>query len=69
MRHLAHLTPLAMLNTLEVLGTKIDGESQVDMILHSLPNSFNQLRLNELMNKNEYTLAKFMNELITAENS
>jgi hypothetical protein len=55
-------------HTMEVLGTKIDGESQVDMILHSLLNSFNQLRLNVLMNKNEYTLAKLMNELIAAEN-
>ena len=59
---------IAMLNTLEVLGTEIDGESQVDMILHSLPNSFNQLRLNVLMNKKDYTLAELMNELITMEN-
>ena len=28
------------LNTLEVLGADIDGESQVDMILQSLPESF-----------------------------
>ncbi|XP_059458303.1 uncharacterized protein LOC132187893 [Corylus avellana] len=61
------LAMIVMLNTLEVLGVEIDGESQVDVILHSLPNSFNQLRLNMLMNKNESTLAKLMNELIAAE--
>ena len=29
------------LNTLEILGGEIDGESQIDIILESLPNSFN----------------------------
>ena len=39
------------LNTLEVLGVNIDGESQVDMILQSLPESFKEFRLNYNINK------------------
>ena len=34
------------LNTLEVLGADIDGESQVDMIVQSLPKSFKEFKLN-----------------------
>ena len=34
------LRMISNLNTLEVLGADIDGESQVDMILQSLPESF-----------------------------
>ena len=40
------LTMISNLNTLEVLGADIDGESQVDMILQSLPESFKEFRLN-----------------------
>ena len=29
------------LNTLKILGDEIDGESQIDTILESLPDSFN----------------------------
>ena len=61
------LKMISNLNTLEVLGTDIDGESQVDMILQSLPESFKEFRLNYNMNKNVYTLSKLMNELVTAE--
>jgi hypothetical protein len=31
------LSMIAMLNKLELLGAEIDGESQVDMILQSMP--------------------------------
>ena len=61
------LKTISNLNTLEVLGTDIDGESQVDTILQSLPESFKEFRLNYNMNKNVYTLSKLMNELVTAE--
>ena len=44
---------ISNLNTLEVLGTDIDGESQVDMILQSLPESFKEFRLNYIMTKND----------------
>ncbi|XP_050248834.1 uncharacterized protein LOC126696098 [Quercus robur] len=55
------------LNTLEVLGADIDGESQVDMILQSLPESFKEFRLNYIMNEMIYTLSELMNELVAAE--
>ena len=58
---------ISNLNTLEVLGANIDGESQVDMILQSLPESFKEFRLNYNMNKNIYSLFELMNELVAAE--
>ena len=61
------LTMISNLNTLEVLGVDIDGESQVDMILQSLPKSFKEFRLNYNMNKKVYTLSELMNELVAAE--
>ena len=61
------LKMISNLNTLEVLGANIDGESQVDMILQSLLESFKEFRLNYNMNKNIYSLSKLMNELVAAE--
>jgi len=61
------LTMISNLNTLEVLGADIDGESQVDMILQSLPESFKEFRLNYNMNKKIYSLSELMNELVAAE--
>ena len=58
---------ISYLNTSEVLGADIDGESQVDMILQSLPESFKEFRLNYNMNKKIYTLSEMMNELVAAE--
>ena len=55
------------LNTLEVLGANIDGESQVDMILQSLPESFKEFRLNYNINKRIYSLSELMNELVAAK--
>ncbi|XP_057459282.1 uncharacterized protein LOC130749944 [Actinidia eriantha] len=51
------LKMISFLNELEILGAKIDADSQIDIILQSLPDSFNQFRLNYLMNKNHYTLS------------
>ena len=45
---------ISYLNTLEVLGADIDGESQAD-ILQSLPESFKEFKLNYNTNKNIYT--------------
>ena len=39
------------LNTLKVLGADIDKESQVDMTLQSLPESFKEFKLNYNMKK------------------
>ena len=61
------LKMISYLNTLEVLGADIDGESQGDMILQSLPESFKEFKLNYNMNKKIYTLFELMNELVAAE--
>ena len=45
------LRMISNLNTFEVLGANIDGESQVDMILQSLPESFKEFKLNYNMKK------------------
>ena len=58
---------ISHLNILEVLGADIEGESQADMILQSLPKSFKEFRLNYYMNKKIYTLFELMNELVVAE--
>ena len=61
------LRVISHLNTLEVLGVDIDEESQADMILQSLPESFKEFKLNYNMNKKIYTLSELMNELVAAE--
>ena len=61
------LKMIGFLNELEILGAEIDADSQIDIILQSLPDSFNQFRLNYLMNKKNYTLSELMNELQAAE--
>ena len=61
------LRMISNLNTLEVLGADIDGESQVDMILQSLLESFKEFRLNYNMNKKIYSLSELMNELVAVE--
>ncbi|KAH0657751.1 hypothetical protein KY289_026499 [Solanum tuberosum] len=55
------------LNELEILGAEIDKESQVEMILQTLPDSFQQFGLNYNMNKMDMSLAKLLNELQAAE--
>ena len=61
------LTMISNLNTLEVLVADIDGESQVDMVLQSLSESFKEFRLNYNMNKKIYSLSELMNELVAVE--
>ena len=51
------LKMIAHLNELEILGAEIDGETQVDIVLMSLPESFKTFRLNYIMNKRSYTWA------------
>ncbi|XP_019248628.1 PREDICTED: uncharacterized protein LOC109227890 [Nicotiana attenuata] len=58
---------LGLLNELEVLGAVIDKESQVEMVVQTLPNSFQKFRLNYNMNKIDLSLAKSLNELQSAE--
>ena len=54
------LRMISNMNTLEVLGADINGESQVDMILQSLLESFKEFRLNYNMNKKIYSLSELM---------
>ena len=61
------LRMISHLNTLDVLGVDIDGESQADMILQSLPKSLKEFRLSYNMKKKIYTLSELMNELVVAE--
>ena len=61
------LRMISNLNTLEVLGADIDGESQVNMILQSLLESFKEFKLNYNMNKKIYSLFELMNELVAGE--
>ena len=61
------LKMISYLNTLEVLGADIDRESQVDIILQSLLESFKEFRLNYNMNKKIYIFSEMMNELVVVE--
>ena len=51
------------LNTLEILGGEIDVESQIDIILESLSDSFNQFKLNYSMNKINFIFVELLNTL------
>ena len=57
------LKMIAHLNELEILGAEIDGESQVDIVLMSLPESFKNFRLNYSISKGSYSLKELLKEL------
>ncbi|XP_047270444.1 uncharacterized protein LOC107872781 [Capsicum annuum] len=61
------LKMMSLLNELEILGVVIDKESQVEMVLQTLPDSFQQFCLNYNMNKMDSSLAKLLNELQAAK--
>ena len=50
----------SLLNELEIIGAEIDVETQVDIVLQSLPESYKQFCLNYNMNKFNYTLAELL---------
>ncbi|XP_057948244.1 uncharacterized protein LOC131143902 [Malania oleifera] len=56
------LKMIGLLNELEILGAEINRETQVDIVLQSLPDSFKQFFLN-YMNKFFYSLAELLKEL------
>ncbi|KAM3327212.1 hypothetical protein P3S67_002338 [Capsicum chacoense] len=58
---------MSLLNELEILGAVIDKESQVEMVLKTLPNSFQLFYLNYNMIKMDLSLAKLLNEMQAAE--
>ena len=61
------LDVIGLLNEIEIMGGEIDGETQVDMILETLPESFDSFKLNYSMNKLSYSLTELMKELQAAE--
>jgi hypothetical protein len=61
------LRMMSHLNEIEILGADIDGETQIDIILMSLPKCFEQFRLNYDMNKRLYSLAELLTELQVAK--
>ena len=61
------LKMISHLNELEILGAEIDGESQVDIVLMSLPESYKNFRLNYSMSKGNYSLTELLKELQAAE--
>ncbi|XP_074576216.1 uncharacterized protein LOC141832654 [Curcuma longa] len=61
------LKMIGHLNEIEILGGQMDADTQCDIILQSLPKSFEQFRLNYNMNKLDLTLAGLLTELVSAE--
>ena len=55
------------LNELDVLSAAIDAESQIDMILESLPDSLNNFKMNCNMNKMNLTSAELSSQLVATE--
>ena len=55
------------LNELEILGAEIDGETQVDIVLMSIPASFKNFCLNYTMSKKTYSLTELLKELQVTE--
>ena len=55
------------LNTLEILSGEIDAESQIDIILELLSDSFNQFNLYFNMNKIDFLLSEILNILQAAK--
>ena len=57
------LKMISHLNELEILGAEVDGETQIDIVLMSLPESFNNFRLTYNMSKSYYSLVELLKEL------
>ncbi|KAK6802747.1 hypothetical protein RDI58_000530 [Solanum bulbocastanum] len=60
------LTMMSYLNELDILSVSIDKEYQVEMILQTLLDSFQQFHLNYNINNMDLSLAKLLNELTAA---
>ena len=61
------LKMIAHLNELEILGAEIDGETQVDIVLMSLPKSFKNFCLSYTISKRTNSLAELLKELQAVE--
>ena len=56
-----------LLNETEVQGAQTNEDTQIDMLLETLPEAFNQFKVNYCMNKMKLTMTKLMNELHSTE--
>ncbi|KAJ0078434.1 hypothetical protein Patl1_37005 [Pistacia atlantica] len=61
------LNVMACLNEAEILGSIIDPETHIDMVLASLNDFFSQFKLDYDLNHKEYTLMTLMHDLQRAE--
>ena len=61
------LEVIGLLNEIELMEGEIDGDTQVDLVLETLPESFDNFKLNYNMNKLSYSLTELMKELQAAE--
>ena len=57
------LKMIGFLNELETLEATIDTQTQVDIILNSLPASFAQFKLNYNMNQMNFSMSELMSSL------
>ncbi|XP_021300360.1 uncharacterized protein LOC110428776 [Herrania umbratica] len=58
---------ISYLNKVELNGVKIDVETQISMIVHSLKLSFSQFKLDYELHIRAYTLCELMNDLQNVE--
>ena len=61
------LKMISFLNELETLGANTDAQTQVDMILNSLPQSFAQFKLNYNMNQMNFSMSELISSLQAME--
>ena len=54
------LKMISFLNELETLGANFDAQTQVDMILNLLPQSFAQFKLNYNVNQMNFSMSELM---------
>ena len=54
---------IELFNEMEIFGVEIDIETQIDMVLETLPNSFKEFKLNYFINKLMMSLTKLSREL------
>ena len=59
---------IAYLNELEVLGAEIGCDTQIDMILNTLSDTFNQFKIDHEICRKDYTLTGLMKDLQITEN-
>ena len=61
------LKMMSHLTQAEIMGTKLEQKSKIDIILESLPDRYTQFKVNYNMNKLDLTPTELMHELESAE--